>query len=347
MRREIRIRDKVIGEGRPVFVIAECGVTCNYDPRLATELIDAVRDAGGDAIKFIFWFPDEIMSDRTITYQYDTVDGPRAENMYEMLRKLTFTFEQWVEIKRYADDRGVILFSTVNSPSGIHYAEKLGLEAYKLSSWDYNYHPLWKRIAALGKPMIIDTGPVTALDVAKVIQLMKDAHNDQSILLHCPHAEVPGETNMRSIPYMHAAFDSLVGYSAKGRESETDVMAVTLGAVVLEKRLTMSRALPGHHHILSLEPKEFAAYVRLMRDVQASLGTFDLVPSTVDRAERPKWFRHLVATRDLKKGTRLAEDMLDGKRPEAGVSPEYLEFFLGRELTRDVARDQAISWDDV
>jgi len=347
MRTEIRIRDKVIGEGQPLFIIAEAGVTCNYDMRLSRQLIDTVRDAGADAIKFIFWFPNEIMSDKTISYSYQTVDGQRSENMYEMLSKLTFTLDQWFALKRYADERDVILFATVNSPSGITYAEKLGLEAYKLSSWDYNYHPLWKRIAALGKPMIIDTGPVNTLEVAQVIQIMRDAGNERCILLHCPHAEVPHEINMRSVPFMRATFNTLVGYSAKGRESETDVMAVTLGAVVLEKRLTMSRTLPGHHHVLSMEPGEFKEYVQLVRNVQASLGMFDLVPSSVDRAERPKWFRHLVATRDLKKGTRLVEGMLDGKRPENGVSPEYLDFFLGRELKRDVACNEAITWDDV
>lgn len=347
MRQELRIRDRAIGEGCPLFVIAETGVTCNYDMTLSKELIDAVKDAGADAIKFIFWFPDEIMSDRTITYSYDTVEGPRSENMYAMLETLRFSFEQWVELKRYADERGVIVFSTVNSPTGVEWAEKLGLEAYKLSSWDYNYVPLWRRIAALGKPMIIDTGPVNTTEVAQALQLMKDAGNDQSVLVHCPHAERPAEVNMRSIPYMRAAFNSIVGFSSKGRESETDIMAVALGASVLEKRLTMRRTLPGHHHILSLEPNEFADYVRMVRDVQASLGVLDLVPSSADLAERPKWFRHLVATRDLRRGTRLTEHMLDGKRPEAGISPAYLEMFLGRELKRDLRADEAIRWDDV
>jgi len=347
VRQEIRIRDRTIGEGRPLFVIAETGVTCNYDMTISKELIDAVRAAGADAIKFIFWFPDEIMSDRSIEYGYDTLEGPRSENMYAMLDKLRFSFEQWVELKGYADARGVIVFSTVNSPTGIEWAEKLGLEAYKLSSWDYNYVPLWRRIAALGKPMIIDTGPVNATEVAQALQLMRDAGNDQSILLHCPHAERPSEVNLRSIPYMRAAFNSVVGFSSKGRESETDIAAVALGAAVLEKRLTMRRTLPGHHHILSLEPDEFTAYVRTIRDVQASLGVLDLVPSSADLAERPRWFRHLVATRALSRGARLTEGMLDGKRPEAGISPAFLEMFVGRELKRDLRADEAIRWDDV
>jgi N,N'-diacetyllegionaminate synthase len=347
VRQAIPIGSKTIAPGAPVYVIAETGVTCNYDMAITRDLIDAVKEAGADAIKFILWFPDEIMSDRTIPYTYDTVDGPRSENMYEMLQKLRFTMDQWVEVKRYADQRGVTLFATVNSPSGIEWAEKLGLDAYKLSSWDYNYTPLWRRIARLGKPMVIDTGPVNTAEVAAALRLMEEEGNDQAILVHCPHAERPDEVNMRSVPYMAQAFNTLVGFSSKGQESETDIMAVSLGAVVLEKRLTMSRRLPGHHHILSLEPREFSAYVRTIRDVQRSLGVFDLRPSRVDLAERKRWFRHLVAARDLRAGVRLTEDMLEGKRPEAGVSPEHLERFVGRTLKRDLRENEAIGWDDV
>jgi sialic acid synthase SpsE len=124
-------------------------------------------------------------------------------------------------------------------------------------------------------------------------------------------------------------------------------MAVTLGASVLEKRLTMSRRLAGHHHVLSLEPDEFAAWVRLVRNVEAGLGEPELRPSGPDLAERKRWFRHLVASIDLARGTRLTEEMLEGKRPEAGISPEYLELFVGRVLKRDVARDEALRWEDV
>jgi len=347
MRSEIQIRNRTLGEGYPLFIIAEIGVTCNYDMKITKDLIDAAHDSSADAVKFIFWFPEEIMSDKTITYTYDTVEGTKSENMYEMVNKLRFALEEWREIKEYADKKGVIIFSTVNSPSGIAYAEALGLEAYKLSSWDYNYFPLWKRIAALGKPMLIDTGPVNTLEVAKVMQLMKDAGNDQSILVHCLHTSNHAEMNMRAIPYMKSAFNTLVGYSAEGRDDETDIIAVTLGAVVLEKRLTMSRDLPGHHHILSKEPKEFKEYVKLMRNVQRALGAHDLSPSEADLEERQRWFRHIVANQDIPKGTVLTADMLEGKRPESGISPEYIDFFIGKETKHDLAYNEALSWDDV
>lgn len=347
MKNKIEIAQRTIAEDQPIFIIAEVGVTCNYDIKITKELIDVVHESGADAAKFIFWFPEEIMSDKSIIYSYETSEGKRFENMFEMLNKLRFTLDQWREIKRYADERNVILFSTVNSASGIEFAEELSLDAYKLSSWDFNFHHLWRKIAALGKPMLIDTGPVTTLDVAKVLNLMKDEGNEQSVLIHCFHTDKAEEYNMRAIPYMRKAFNTLVGYSSKDRNDETDIMAVALGAVVSEKRLTMSRNLPGHHHIISKEPDEFAQYVRMIRSVQDALGEFDLKPSPADLSERKKWFRHIVANQDIPAGTKLTTEMLEGKRPEDGISPEYLDFIVGRVTKRDLKYNQTIRWDDV
>jgi sialic acid synthase SpsE len=347
MEKEINIRSKTIGHNDPVFIIAECGVTCNYDMQVTKQLIDVVNSSGADAIKFIFWFPEEIMSDKTVRYEYDTTSGIKSENMYEMLNGLRFSLEEWFEIKAYADEKDVILFATVNSPTGIKYAEALGLEAYKLSSWDFNYFPLWRKIASLGKPMLIDTGPVNTLEVAKVMQLTKDAGNRESILIHCFHTDNPSEMNMRAIPYMRKAFNTLVGYSAPDLKDEMDIVAMSLGAVVLEKRLTMSRDLPGHHHVLSKEPNEFEDYVKLVRNVQSSLGFYDLRPSHGDLEERKRWFRHIVANCDIPAGTRLTAEMLEGRRPENGISPEYLDLFIGRVTKLDLKENDPLSWDHI
>jgi N,N'-diacetyllegionaminate synthase len=182
MKKEIKLGGKILSEDQPLFITAEIGVTCNYDMHITKELIDVTKSSGADAVKLIFWFPEEIMSDKTINYTYDTVNGKVSENMFEMLNGLSFSLDEWHQIKEYADKQGIVLFSTVNSPSGIEYAEAIGLDAYKLSSWDFNYFPLWKKISKLNKPMIIDTGPVNTLEVAKVMQLMKDAENDQSMV---------------------------------------------------------------------------------------------------------------------------------------------------------------------
>lgn len=347
MQPQIKIRDKILAPGQPVLITAEVGVTCNYDMEIAKELIDVVKESGADAAKFIFWFPEEIMSDKSITYSYQTTEGEKTEDMFEMLEELKFSLDQWRELKAYADKKGVILFATVNSPGGIDFSEAVGLEAYKLSSWDYNYHTLWRKIAAIGKPVLIDTGPVNTLEVAKVMQIMKEEGNEQSVLVHCLHSNRHVDMNMRAIPYMQKAFDTLVGYSSKDQDSESDIMAITMGSVYLEKRLTMSHQLPGHHHIISLEPEPFAEYVKLIRNVESALGIEDLVPSQIDLEERKKWFRHLVANQDIPRGTVLTADMLEGKRPEKGISPEHIEFFIGRKTNRDLKYNDSLSLDDI
>jgi len=347
MRSEIQIGDRLLGEGHPLFICAECGVTCNYDLAITKELIDVVHDAGADAIKFIFWFPDEIFSDKTVIFPYETVHGPEERNMYEMLCELRFTLDEWHEVKAYADAKGVTVFSTVNSPSGVVWTEGVGLQAYKLSSWDFNHHPLWRTIARKGKPMLIDIGPVHLFELAKVVRILEEEGNDQCVLVHCFHTKEPSEMNMRTIPYLRHTFNVPVGYSSADRNDETDIMAIALGAVFLEKRLTLRRDLPGHHHAISKEPAEFKTYVQTMRNVHAARGKKALLPSPNDLAERRKWFRHLVANRDLPEGTVLTADMLEGKRGEHDVSPEYMDFFLGRTLKRVLRENESILWDDV
>ena len=126
-----------------------------------------------------------------------------------------------------------------------------------------------------------------------------------------------------------------------------DIMAVSLGASIIEKRLTMSRSLSGHHHVLSTEPDEFKTYVQMIGDMQASLGVYDLKPSPGDLAERKKWFRHLVANQDIPAGTKLTADMLEGKRGEMGISPEYQDVLVGRTVKRDLKYNEDLSWEDI
>lgn len=344
----VKVGAKSIGENCPLFITAECGVTCNYDLKLTKQLIEVASDAGADAIKFIFWFPEEIMSDRGVDYHYQTVSGPKSENMYQMLQKLRFDLNTWREVKAYADSKGVIMFSTVNSPSGIAWAEELDLLAYKLSSWDFNYVSLWREIAALGKPLIIDTGPVHNAELAGVLELMQDQGNDQSVLVHCYHTSIPKEKNMRTIPYLRSAYNCPSGFSSPDTDDEPDMVAIGLGAQFLEKRLTMARDLPGHHHALSKEPGEFIEYVKCMRDLHESLGEYKLIPSPGDLKDRKEFFRRLVAAKDLPAGTVIAEGMLASMRPErGGVSPEYEHLFIGKTLNKDLNALEPIQWEDV
>lgn len=348
MKDRIEIGDRAIGPDEPLFTIAECGVTYNGDVDTAKELIEVVAEAEADAIKFIFWNMDGVLSDRTVEYTYETAEGTRTRNLYEMGKELQLTMEEWKELKDYCEDHGVIMFSSVGAPKGVDMAEELDLQAYKLSSWDYNHHPLWRRIARLGKPMLIDTGPVDTLDVAKVMKILEEEENEQSALLHCYHTEDPAAYNMKSIPYLADTFDTLVGFSSRDTNDDPDVTAVALGARVLEKRLTLDRtSLEGHHHVLSKEPDEFSEWVDRMHHVDSSLGSYDLRPSEEDLAARQQHFNRIVADQEIPKGATITADMVAGKRPADGVSPEYVDFFVGRTAKRSIEENEPVQWEDV
>ena len=343
---KITIKNRVISSQNPVFICAETGVTCNYDINISKRLIDIVAEAGADAIKFIFWFPDELLADKNMTYTYDTVYGPRTENFFTMVSKLRFSFEEWVELKAYADQKGILLFSTINTPSGIVYARKLNLDAYKISSWDFNYIDLWEELAKDGKPIIVDTGTVDNKEFQKVADIVKRC-GAPLLPVHCFHTDNPKEMNMYSIPFLKEFYNTQVGFSADDTSFHRDLMAVALGATFMEKRLTLSRKLPGHHHILSLEPVEFIDYVKIIRNAQISLGVKELMPSQADLEARKKYFRSLAAAQSLSVGTFLEKHMLVAKRPGYGISPEYIDKFVGKKLARALRPNQLIEWDDI
>jgi len=347
MIKEVTIGNRKLGPNNPLFISAEVGITCNYDMGLAKELINITAEAKADAVKFIFWFPDEIMSDKSTEYSYKTVFGQRSENMYKMLQSLRFSLDQWHELKEYADKKNIILFSTINSPGGITYALDIQLEAFKLSSWDFNYLSLWKKLATHNKPMIIDTGPAYDFELKQVIDIIREQQSCDPLLVHCFHTNNHKEMNMNSIPYMRDTYQCQVGFSSTDQRNEQDITAITLGAVYLEKRLTVSKNLPGHHHILSMEPLEFIEYVKDMRDVQKSLGTYTITPSQADLKERKRFFRSLVAATNLPAGVTLTPAMLLCKRPGNGVSPVDIEQYVGKKLKRSLKADEQLNKHDI
>ena len=290
------------------FIASEVGTTFEGSFENAIELVKATKDAGANAAKFIFWFPDEIMADREAIFSYNVpFYGPQTQNMYDMLEKLTLSLDAWKEVKACADEIGVEFFATVNSPSGIEWAEELGLRCYKLSSWDFNYKWLWEEVGKTRKPVIIDTGPVNTEELERSLEWLG---HSRYMLVHNSHAAVFDEMNMMSIPYMKERFNCLVGYSSQGQDSDADLMAVALGAEFLEKRLTVAKDIEGHHQHLALRPHQFAEYVRQMRNAAKMMGQKDIIPSTVDLAGRKKWFRMWVASRDITVGERLSKSNL-------------------------------------
>ena len=344
MNKTITVGNKIIGD-KNVFIIAEIGVTCNYDMDITKQLVSAAAKAGADSVKFVLHFPDDLMSDRSVEYTYDTVCGKVTENMFEMFDSLRFTLEEWKEIKAYADKEGIILFASIEGQRGLDYAKELNFLLYKVGAWDLSDYPLWEKMSKIKEPLIIDVGTVYEDELKIVLDILKD--NDV-ILLHDYHTPRYEEMNMLSIPYMKEHLGVRVGFSSPNSYDINDYVAIGLGARVLEKRLTLSHDLPGHHHIISKEPQEFAEWVQSIRNIEKSLGKRDIIPSADDRAHRKEYFKHVCASQDIRAGEMITAEMITCKRPEdAGLDPGHYSNLLGTVALRDIARNEAVGYEDV
>ena len=344
----IRIGGRRVGAGEPIFICVETGVTHNGDLVTARRLVDAAKAGGADAIKFQVIGAEAIMSDRTVVYSYKTASGPRAENMFEMFKKLEFSRGQWRELRDYAVKQDIVFFATADYEEGVDLLEELDVPAYKVSSWDMTHFPLLRRMARTGRPVICDTGPTTVGDLHKVVEVVcEEEGNPQIAFLHATHSAEAADVNMKSIPYLREVFSKPVGFSSPGRDADLDCMAVGLGVDIIEKRLTLRRDGEGHHHVLSLEPEEFAAWSGRIRALEASAGSPGVRPSAEDLRQRQGYWRSLVASRDVPAGTVITADILRCKRPGHGIAPEFLPLLVGRTTRRPLKADELLRWDDV
>lgn len=345
MVKSIEIGGRLLGPGHPVFIAVETGTTCNGDLGTALQLIDAAKEAGADAIKFMIIDPDAFMSDRSVMYEYEWAGGRHVENMYEMLKGLQFTREEWRQIRRQCDDVGIVFYATVDYIDGVDLSEELGCAAYKLSSWDARNFPLAERMAATGKPIQIDAGPITVAELDKLIGVINNAGCADIALVHCSHATHPTGLNVRSVPFLQHVFGLPSGYSADSRDFVPDLAAIALGAHLVEKRMTLDKDAKGHHHIKALEPDEFKEWVTMVRRAEEVLGTYAVIPSEEDLTQKELYFVSIVADQPISAGTIIERQMLACKRPGTGISPELLYVVVGRQARRDIQPNELITLD--
>ena len=328
-----------------IYIIAEIGVTCNYDLEISKQLIKKSKESGADAVKFVFHFPDELMSDRNVMYTYKTTKGDVTENMFDMFESLRFSLEEWFIIKEECNKYNIDFFASVDCNSGIEWGEKLGFKYYKLGTWDVNDIVLLNKLAILNKPVIIDVGASPEKEIKNMINILGPQN---TIILHDYHTDKFEEMNMSTIKYLREKYNIITGYSSPNSYDVNDYMSVAMGAKVIEKRLTLSRDLEGHHHVISKTPEEFKDWVKNIKQAEASIGKLGVYPSTQDLKERKNYFKCVCVDKDLLKGTIITEDMLACKRPEKkGLSLQYYNDLVGRTLSKDIKRNEAIKLKDL
>jgi N,N'-diacetyllegionaminate synthase len=347
MVKPVSIGERAVGPRLPCLVVAEAGVNHNGSLEMALRLVDAAADADADIVKFQTFKAEEVVSPLApkADYQVQTTGG--GESQLDMIRKLELPGEAFRNIQDHCRRRGIVFLSTPFDHASADLLEQMGVAAYKVPSGEITNPVLLAHIARKGKPLIVSTGMSTLEEVATAIDAIHAAGNRQLVLLHCVshYPAAPASVNLLAMKTLEERFEVPVGYSDHTQGISIALAAVALGACVIEKHLTLDRTLPGPDHQASLVPRELAAMVKGIRDVQAALGDGVKRPVAEELSIAAVARRSLVAATDLRAGTRLTGSMVAIRRPGTGLPPSELGRILGRQLRQDVAAGSLFTWE--
>ena len=336
---EIQIGDRLIGNGHPTYIIAEIGVNHNGIPQLAFELIDIAVDAGADAVKF---------QKRNLKTLYpkkylDNVNAGEKSLRYllPILQKVELPESTYQEIAKYCQKKGITFLCSPFDKESADFLETLEVPAYKVASADLTNLPLIDHLAKKKKPLILSTGMSRPDEVDFTVKFLKE-RNVQFALLHC-NSTYPAAFEDINLRYMDQLrkYDVPVGYSGHERGIAVSMVAAALGANILERHITLDRAMDGPDHAASLEPQGFKKMVRDIHLVTLALGTGE--EKFFSRGEilnRESLAKSLVAARQIEPGEILTDQMITVKGPGLGLSPQRYPELLGKQAERAIEEDE-------
>lgn len=341
------IGGRPVGPGRPVYVIAELSANHGHDLGTALAIVEAAAEAGADAVKLQTYTADTMTIDSDAP-PFRIGDGTlwAGRNLYELYEEAATPWEWHEALQARASDLGLDLFSTPFDPSAVDFLRDLGTPAMKIASFELVDLDLIRAAAATGQPLIISTGMATEAEIDDAVSAATGAGATGVILLRC-NSSYPApveEMDLRAIPAMAERWGLPVGFSDHTLGTTAAIVAVTLGACVIEKHLTLRRADGGPDAAFSLEPGEFTAMVEAVREAEASLGAVRFGPSEHERHSLA-FRRSLFVVADVAAGQRLTRDDVRAIRPGDGLPPKHLDEVVGRAAAGPIARGTPLRWD--
>ena len=345
----IQAGSKYIGSGQPCFIAAEIGINHNGDMLLAKRMIDAAVDAGTDAVKFQNYRTEDFLSDRSLTYTYESQGKQVTEPQFDMFKRCELSVPQLQELRQHCETRGVIFLSTPTGEDGIRDLIAAGAPLLKNGS-DYLTHlPVIRSMARTGLPTILSTGMATLEEVEDAVAAFKKAGGTELLILHCTSSyPTPAtEVNLRKITTLSATFGCPVGFSDHSWGTTAALGAVVLGACFIEKHFTLDKNLPGPDHRFSSDPEEFRELVMRVREIEQNMGDAHIGPTPSETKNRQSFRLSCVAARDLNPGHVIELGDIAFRRPGSGLPPKKIVVLLGKSTKRKILFGEALVIDDV
>lgn len=331
---------------KEAFIIAELSANHNHDYDLAIKTIEAMADAGADAVKIQTYTPDSLVMDVDNEF-FGPIRGGLWDGIkrYDLYKQGMLPYEWQPRLKAFAEKLGLLFFSTPFDYAGVDFLEQMNVPLYKIASFEINDIPLIRYIAKKKKPIILSTGVGDEEDIALALKVCHEEGNNDISLLKCT-SDYPAsyeKANLQTIPDMKNRFGVRVGVSDHSMGSLVPMVAVALGATIVEKHFILSRSVGGPDAAFSMEPHEFKQMVQDVRNVEKVLGNVKYDISETERRKR----RSLYAFHDIKKGEAFTENNVRSFRPGFGLSPKYYDIVMTKISRRDFQRGDILTEDDI
>ena len=346
----LAIADQIIGIGYKPFIIAEMSGNHNQNLERALAIVDAAGKAGAHGLKLQTYTAD------TMTLDLDKgafhIEDPNSlwhgNSLYKLYQQAYTPWEWHKPIFDRCKELGLICFSTPFDETAVDFLESLGVPCYKIASFENTDLPLIRKVASTGKPMIISTGMATVAELDETVRVARESGCSDVILLKCTstYPATSDNTNILTIPHMRELFKCEVGLSDHTMGLGVAIASVALGATIIEKHFTLSRADGGVDSTFSMEPAEMSQLVNETERAWQALGRVAYGATENEKASM-QYRRSLYIVEDMKAGDTLTRNNLKAIRPGFGLPTKYFDVLIGKRLNQDVSKGTPVSWDIV
>jgi len=346
MKNKFEINGRNIGFGEPCYIIAEIGINHNGDILIAKKLIDVAVDIGADAVKFQKRNLESI-------YQKDILDDPTLDSqgteiLIDVLKEVEFDEKNFIELKNYCKEKEITFLCTPWDIPSVDFLEKLNVSAYKIASADMTNLPLISYISKFKKPMIISTGMSMMDEIEKTVNFVKEKHATFS-LLHC-NSTYPSPVellNLSLIPVLQKKFNVPIGYSGHESSILPSLTAANMGAVIIERHITLDKKMEGIDQASSLEPDEFKTLIQNIRESEKAKGVPNKKMTRGEVLQREVLGKSIVCSNPISKGELFSENNIEIRTPARGLSPQYFYEIIGKSSNRDIKKGDYIQENDL
>lgn len=344
----LKISERIIGANASPFIIAEMSGNHNQSLGRALEIVEAVARTGAHALKIQTYTPDTMTLDldEREFHISDSKSLWAGTSLYKLYAEAYTPWEWHEAIFQRAKELGLIAFSSPFDDTAVEFLESMNVPCYKIASFENTDLPLIRRVASTGKPIIISTGMATVAELDDSVRAARSAGCKDLILLKCTstYPATANNTNILTIPHMRELFECEVGLSDHTMGVGVSVASVALGATVIEKHFTLSRADGGVDSTFSLEPEEMSQLVMETERAWQAMGQISYGPTLAEQKSLV-FRRSLYVVKNLKVGDVLTKENVRAIRPGFGLPTKFLDTVLGKVLKVPVSRGTALSWE--